>query len=127
MARSTPAIRTVVDPEPVGRREPGLDRRTAERIRRGERSPDARLDLHGMTAERAHRALDGFLANAVASGQRLLLIITGKGRSGTGLLRDAVPGWLRSGPHRSRILGVWQAHIRHGGAGALYVYLRKPR
>ncbi|MGF1553084.1 MAG: Smr/MutS family protein [Paracoccaceae bacterium] len=125
-------------PRPVGRPEAGLDRRTAERLRRGEREPDARLDLHGMTAERAHRALDRFLAQAVAGGGRVLLVITGKGGRahpedapwlppGRGVLRDAAPRWLRSGPHRGRILGIFEAHIRHGGAGAFYVYLRKSR
>ncbi|MEL6197041.1 MAG: Smr/MutS family protein [Pseudomonadota bacterium] len=125
-------------PRQVGRPEAGLDRRTAERLRRGERAPDLRLDLHGMTAERAHRALDRFVAQAIGQGARMLLVITGKGGrrapedapwlpEGRGVLRDAVPRWLRHGPHARRILGVYEAHLRHGGAGALYVYLKKPR
>lgn len=125
-------------PGPVGRPEPGLDRRTAERLRRGEREPDMRLDLHGMTAERAHRALDRFVAQAIGRGARMVLVITGKGGrraaddapwlpAGRGVLRDAAPRWLRHGPHGRRIIGIYEAHIRHGGSGAFYVYLKKPR
>ncbi|MEO1468967.1 MAG: Smr/MutS family protein [Pseudomonadota bacterium] len=125
-------------PGPVGRPEAGLDRRTAERLRRGDRLPDDRLDLHGMTAERAHAALDRFIAAALARGLRMVLVITGKGGrrapedapwlpEGRGVLRDALPRWLRQGPNGRRIVGIYQAHQRHGGAGAFYVYLRKPR
>ncbi|MEM8575713.1 MAG: Smr/MutS family protein [Pseudomonadota bacterium] len=125
-------------PRPVGRPEAGLDRRTAERLRRGSRDPDARIDLHGMTAERAHAALDRFIADASRHGHRCVLVITGKGgrrapkdapwlEPGRGVLRDAVPRWLRSGPHARRIVGLFEAHHRHGGSGALYVYLKKPR
>ncbi|HUF56006.1 MAG TPA: Smr/MutS family protein, partial [Thermohalobaculum sp.] len=71
---------------------------------------------------------DAFVGGAAAGGARFLLVITGKGGrgGGRGLLREAVPGWLRAGPHGPRILGIFEAHRRHGGAGALYVYLRKP-
>jgi len=126
-------------PGPVGRPEPGLDRRTADRLRKGDRAPDARIDLHGLTAARAHARLDRFMAEAVAAGHRCVLVITGKGSSGRaaeeasfmaperGVLRRAAPRWLRAGAHAHRILGVYEAHIRHGGAGAFYVYLRKGR
>ena len=123
---------------PVGRPAPGLDRRTAERIRRGTREPEARVDLHGMTAERAHRALDRRIAEALARGHRLVLVITGKGgrraepdnpfaRPGEGRLRREAPRWLRSGPHARHIVGIFEAHARHGGAGAFYVYLKRRR
>jgi DNA-nicking Smr family endonuclease len=124
---------------PVGRPEPGLDRRNAERLRRGERAPDDRIDLHGLTAERAHRVLDRRIGEARARGQRLILVITGKGgkkrntdnapfmREGEGVLRQQAPRWLRSGPHAAHIVGIYQAHPRHGGAGAFYVYLKKRR
>jgi DNA-nicking Smr family endonuclease len=124
---------------PVGRPEPGLDRRNAERLRRGERAPDGRIDLHGMTAERAHRALDRRIGEALARDQRLVLVITGKGgrkpntddapfmREDTGVLRQQAPRWLRGGPHAAHIVGIYQAHPRHGGAGAFYVYLKKRR
>ncbi|MGF1446310.1 MAG: Smr/MutS family protein [Pikeienuella sp.] len=124
-------------PTPVGRPEPGLDRRTAERLRRGERTPDARIDLHGMTAARAHARLDGFIRQSIAARHRCVLVITGKGgrkESGEdapfmtprgGILRDAAPRWLRSGPHARQIVGIYEAHQRHGGGGAFYVYLKK--
>ncbi|MEM9370318.1 MAG: Smr/MutS family protein, partial [Pseudomonadota bacterium] len=125
-------------PRPVGRPEAGLDRHTAERLRRGERAPEARLDLHGMTADRAHRALSGFLARALAQGLRCILVITGKGgrhrsddasfmRPDQGVLRQAVPRWIRTGPYAAQIVGIYEAHVRHGGAGAIYVYLKKGR
>lgn len=126
-------------PAPVGRPEPGLDRRTAERLRRGERAPDARIDLHGMTAERAHARLDGFIRQSLQAGLRCVLVITGKGgradrgedapfmKPDRGILRDAAPRWLRSGPYRARIVGIYEAHQRHGGSGAFYVYLKRGR
>lgn len=129
--------------EPLGPAVPGLDRRTARRLGRGARAPEARIDLHGMTAERAHRALDACIARALAQGLRLVLVITGKGgrpargqergpdapfmRPAAGLLRREAPRWLRAGPYASRIVGIYPAHPRHGGAGAFYVYLKKPR
>jgi DNA-nicking Smr family endonuclease len=138
--RAPVAWRTGSDrPGPVGRPEPGLDRRTAERLRRGERAPDARIDLHGMTAARAHARLDGFMDAAVAAGHRCVLVITGKGgrrrdaeeapfmAPEQGVLRQAAPRWLRTGRHAARIVGIYEAHIRHGGAGAFYVYLKKGR
>jgi DNA-nicking Smr family endonuclease len=142
-AKTTPS-RISIDlaggsPTPVGRPQAGLDRRNAERLRRGEREPDGRIDLHGMTAERAHRALDSRIAAALGRGERLVLVITGKGgktrseddapfmRDGQGVLRQQAPNWLRSGPHAASIVGIYQAHQRHGGAGAFYVYLKKRR
>jgi DNA-nicking Smr family endonuclease len=124
---------------PVGRPEAGLDRRNAERLRRGEREPDGRIDLHGMTAERAHQALDRRIGEALARGERLVLVITGKGgkprnaddaafmRADQGVLRQQAPRWLRNGPHAAHMVGIYQAHLRHGGAGAFYVYLKKRR
>jgi DNA-nicking Smr family endonuclease len=130
------ADRTVA---PVGRPEAGLDGRLAGRLRDGARAPDGRIDLHGMTAERAHRALDRHIGAALARGERLILVITGKGgkahnaddaafmRADQGMLRQQVPNWLRSGPFAAHIVGIYQAHARHGGAGAYYVYLKKKR
>lgn len=120
---------------PVGRPQAGLDRRTSEKMRRGNREPDARIDLHGMTAERAHRACLSFLSDAAARGCRMVLVITGKGgrdelgimRTGRGVLRASLPGWLRASPLRHSIVGMYQAHQRHGGEGAFYVYLKKRR
>jgi DNA-nicking Smr family endonuclease len=101
----------------------GLDRRTAERLRRGELPIEARLDLHGMTQEEAHAALGRFLARAHAAGQRCLLVITGKGA----VLREAAPRWLEEGEARARVLATSPAQPRHGGGGALYVLLRRVR
>jgi DNA-nicking Smr family endonuclease len=102
---------------------PGLDRRSAERLRRGARRIEARLDLHGMTQAEAHRALDEFLALADAAGQRCVLVITGKG----GVLRAGVPRWINEQPNRSRVLAVMPAQPKDGGAGALYILLRRRR
>ncbi|MEO1000259.1 MAG: Smr/MutS family protein [Pseudomonadota bacterium] len=111
-----------------------MDRRKAERLRRGRMEPEARLDLHGMTADRAHRALGGFLLRSHAAGHRLVLVITGKGRRSheegpmprpTGVLRHALPHWLAEPGLRPLILSVTPAHHRHGGGGAWYVYLRR--
>lgn len=121
---------------PVGRPEAGLDRRTAERMRRGAREPDMRIDLHGMRAERAHRACLTFLADALARGARMVLVITGKGAREQdddwtaprrGVLRESLPGWLRASPLGPSIVGIYQAHRRHGGEGAFYVYLKRRR
>jgi DNA-nicking Smr family endonuclease len=105
-------------------RAPGVDRRTAERLRRGQLPIEARLDLHGHTRESAHRVLSDFLAAAWDSGRRVVLIVTGKGQ---GILKDAVPRWLNEHPNRGRILIVAQAQPKDGGGGALYVLLRRRR
>jgi DNA-nicking Smr family endonuclease len=94
-----------------------------------ERDPiGARLDLHGMTYDRARGTLERFLANAWNDGWRAVLVITGKGVTGDGVLRRAAPEWLAA-PHLAHIVaGISEAHRRHGGEGALYVALkRKPR
>lgn len=106
---------------------PGLDRRTAERLRRGEIPIERRIDLHGMTQDDAHAALDRFVRQAWKNGQRMLLVITGKGSGGEGVLRRGVPRWLASGEHAARILRVETAQPRHGGGGAFYVLLRRQR
>jgi len=106
----------------------GLDRRTAVRLKRGQLAIEARLDLHGMIQEEAHRALTGFIGRAVGVGKRTLLIITGKGTGeGGGVLRAAVPRWLGEAGLRGQILAIAPAIPRDGGAGALYVLLRRVR
>ena len=131
--RVTPAGGAI---DPLGPRTPGLDRRTAKRLSRGESAPEARIDLHGMTAERAHGALISFIRSQHAAGARCVLVITGKGGRRTddlngwrpervGVLRTMAPEWLRQAPIAGLVTGVYQAHRRHGGEGALYVYLRK--
>jgi DNA-nicking Smr family endonuclease len=106
---------------------PGLDRRSAERLRRGARRIEARLDLHGMTQDEAHRALDGFLARAEVSGLRCVLVITGKGGERGGVLRAAVPRWINEQPNRPRVLAIAPAQPKDGGAGAVYLLLRRKR
>jgi DNA-nicking Smr family endonuclease len=121
--------------ETLGRARPQMDRRRFERLRRGRLEPEARLDLHGMTLERAHAALNAFVLAAAQRDLRLLLVITGKGREPDaaawpqrrGMLRHSVPHWLGAPPLAGRILEVAPAHQRHGGGGAYYVYLRRPR
>lgn len=120
----------------------GLDGRTAERLRKGAIAPDAKLDLHGLTEDAAHRALVTFLRSAIARGARLALIVTGKGskpaapdepfdleldRRTRGVLKAMVPRWLQEPELARAVADVRPAHRSHGGAGALYVYLRKER
>ncbi len=115
---------------------PRMDRGRYEKLRRGRLEPEARLDLHGMTAERAHAALTRFILSAHGEGLRLVLVITGKGRDGAehaiaphrhGILRHSLPHWLAAPPLVTRVLDLAPAHARHGGAGACYVYLRRQR
>ena len=109
---------------PIGRRE-------RSHLSRGRKEIDARLDLHGMTQTRAHRALFGFLQRAHHDGLTFVLIITGKGKigaeSGRGVLRRQVPQWLGLPEFRSLVVGFEEAHIGHGGEGALYVRVRRTR
>jgi DNA-nicking Smr family endonuclease len=102
-----------------------LDRRTRNRVARGRVEIDARLDLHGLTLERARARLASFLASAQARGAGLVLVITGKG--GSGALRRETPFWLASPQMRRFVIGFEEAAPAHGGAGALYVRIRRPR
>jgi DNA-nicking Smr family endonuclease len=109
-----------------------LGRRERSQLSRGRKEIDARLDLHGMTQTRAHRALSDFLRRAHADGLTFVLIITGKGRSGErdserGVLRRQVPQWLSLPEFRTLVVGFEEAHIGHGGEGALYVRIRRVR
>jgi DNA-nicking Smr family endonuclease len=111
-----------------------MDRKAHKQMTRGKLVPEARIDLHGMTLAQAHPALTGFLRDAHARGVRLALVITGKGRRGAddgpipqrqGVLRHQVPVWLHQPPLGAIVLQVAEAHLRHGGSGAYYVYLRR--
>lgn len=114
---------------------PAMDAKAFGKLKRGKLVPEARIDLHGMTAERAYGVLRGFMLDAHARGLRLVLVITGKGRtvddnpdpSRRGILRNAVPQWLAQAPLKPLILQIAPAHQRHGGGGAYYVYLRRRR
>jgi DNA-nicking Smr family endonuclease len=123
------AVPRVAKPEapplaPLGRRE-------RSQLSRGRKEIDARLDLHGMTQTRAHRALSGFLQRAHSDGLTFVLVITGKGKIGVeserGVLRRQVPQWLSLPEFRSLVVGFEEAHVGHGGEGALYVRIRRSR
>ena len=113
-----------------------LDGNTAEALKRGARAPDYRIDLHGLTEARAHQALLSGLTRAQKDGARLALVITGIGNpkhgenaawmaTPYGALKQMVPRWLNESAFAALVTGSGPAHRRHGGAGALYVYLRK--
>jgi DNA-nicking Smr family endonuclease len=108
-----------------------LGRRERSQLSRGRKEIDARLDLHGMTQIRAHHALSGFLQRAHSDGLTFVLVITGKGKMGAeserGVLRRQVPQWLSLPEFRSLVVGFEEAHIGHGGEGALYVRIRRAR
>jgi DNA-nicking Smr family endonuclease len=108
-----------------------LGRRERSQLSRGRKEIDARLDLHGMTQTRAHRALAGFLQRAHSDGMSFVLVITGKGKMGAeserGVLRRQVPQWLSLPEFRSLVVGFEEAHVGHGGEGALYVRIRRAR
>jgi len=107
---------------------PGLDKRSAERMKKGEMEIDARLDLHGMTQDSAHAHLLAFIQRAYDAGRRCVLVITGKGKNqGTGVLKANTPRWLNQSPCRERILGFSHAKPQHGGDGALYVLIKRRR
>jgi DNA-nicking Smr family endonuclease len=103
----------------------GIDRANAERLKRGRHPVEARLDLHGMTQAEAHRALSGFVATSRTMGRRCVLVITGHGRIGGGILKAAVPRWLAEPELRRHVLAITAAQPRDGGTGALYLLLRK--
>jgi DNA-nicking Smr family endonuclease len=121
--RSSPRAVLTGKPKPPARKAPapGLDGHTSQRLKRGGQAPDVRLDLHGLSQERAHRALKTFFQRAHKKGARLALVITGNGQ----VLKEMVPRWVNQPDFAAFISGSAPAHIRHGGAGALYVYLRR--
>lgn len=113
-----------------------MDARAYGKMTKGKLMPEARIDLHGMTLAEAHPELIRFILNAHADGMRLVLVITGKGKpkddhgpipTRLGVLRHQVPQWLRMAPLGPAVLQVAEAHLRHGGSGAYYVYLRRGR
>ncbi|MCX7558237.1 Smr/MutS family protein [Sulfitobacter sp. F26204] len=113
-----------------------MDQKAFGKLKRGKLQPEGRIDLHGMTLDRAHPALTRFILSSNKSGKRLVLVITGKGKQRDkggpipvrhGVLRHQVPQWLAMPPLKSLVLQVSQAHISHGGGGAYYVYLRRQR
>ncbi|WP_299203356.1 Smr/MutS family protein [uncultured Tateyamaria sp.] len=127
----TPSIVDQVATQPVQ-----MDRKAFTQMKRGKLKPEGKLDLHGMTLDRAHPALTRFILSAQSQGKRLVLVVTGKGKNRDddspipvrfGVLRHQVPQWLSMPPLSSVVLQVSQANVRHGGGGAYYVYLRRQR
>lgn len=113
----------------------GLDGHWDRRLNKGVVQPDVTIDLHGYTLTSAHGRLDSALELSIAAGHRAILLITGKARSdeqrrregGRGAIRAAISDWLAASRHASHIAAVRRAHPRHGGAGALYIILRRRR
>jgi DNA-nicking Smr family endonuclease len=104
-----------------------MDQKSFGKLKRGKLRPEGKIDLHGMTLDRAHPVLTGFVMNAHANGKRLILVVTGKGKLRDeggpipvrqGVLRHQVPQWLGMQPMKSVVLQIAQAHISHGGGGA---------
>ena len=124
-------LRTVAPPKPEPPPLAPIGRRERSHLSRGRKEIDGRLDLHGMTQTRAHRALFGFLQRAHHDGLTFVLVITGKGKMGSeaerGVLRRQVPQWLSLPEFRSLVVGFEEAGIGHGGEGALYVRVRRSR
>lgn len=125
-----PAAPAVLSPAPKLRtRPPSLtslfEPWHEKRLQQGALHVEARLDLHGMTQNAAHAALIRFVLAQARAGKRLLLVITGKGRQGEGVLKQYVPFWLDAAPLRGYLLAVRPALPRHGGDGALYLLLRR--
>lgn len=115
-------------PELSHQEQPGLDKATAKRMRRGQVNISGRIDLHGLTQAEAHRALDAFLEAAWYAKKREVLVITGKGTradGSIGVLRQAVPRWLNAFPNRAKVVAFSYAASKDGGEGALYVRLKK--
>lgn len=111
-----------------------LDGSWDRRLTRGTAQPDSSLDLHGHTLGSAHALLDAGLERAIVRGERVLLLVTGKPPRpeserphARGAIRAAVTDWLAASRHADRIAAVRNAHPRHGGAGALYIVLRRDR
>jgi DNA-nicking Smr family endonuclease len=122
--------------EQIARQPVVMDRKAHRNMTRGKLEPEARIDLHGMTLAQAHPELVRFVLGAQSRGCRLVLVITGKGRKGLddgpipqrqGVLRHQVPQWLRLPPLGAVVMQINPAHLKHGGSGAYYVYLRRSR
>lgn len=129
---------TAVPASPVAQRKEtvNIGRKTHAQLKRGKLKPEAKIDLHGMTLDQAHPALLRFLFSQHDRQRRLVLVITGKGKdrdddgpipARRGILRQQVPHWLQAPPLNAIVLQVSEAHLRHGGGGAFYVYLRRGR
>jgi len=105
--------------------EAPANRGAEKKVRRGKVQIDAKLDLHGHTQDRAQAALERFLHAAHARGDRMVMVITGVGRGGDGIIRRRFTDWIAARTLREVVAGYAPAHRTHGGAGAFYVFLRR--
>jgi DNA-nicking Smr family endonuclease len=126
-----PSAKIMRKPKPEAPPLAPIGRRERSQLSRGRKEIEARLDLHGMTQARAHRALSSFLRRAHGDGLTFVLVITGKGKIGSeserGILRRQVPQWLSLPEFRTLVVGFEEAHIGHGGEGAIYVRIRRSK
>ncbi|MBA5778803.1 Smr/MutS family protein [Stappia sp. F7233] len=134
LPQSATAMRAPKSKEPRLPSLAPIEKRHLQRLARGTGTIDARIDLHGLTQAEAHVRLGGFLRMAQARDHRLVLVITGKGGfeegfspQGRGILRRVVPQWLALPEFRALVVGFEEAHRGHGGAGALYVRIRRKK
>lgn len=105
---------------------PLADRGGEKKVRRGDVEIGISLDLHGLNQDEARAAVHRVLLDAQARGERAVLIVTGKGRAGeTGVLKRRLPDWLESKQIRPLVAGIAEAHQRHGGSGAVYVFVKR--
>jgi DNA-nicking Smr family endonuclease len=127
--RIVPPVPASPLPTPAKTGTPGrdVDRRTQQRLERGQIDIDATLDLHGYGQDRAREALRGFVMSAHAQGMRCVLVITGKGKDGKGVLRSRLSEWVDEAPLNLVVLRTAQARQRQGGGGAFYILLRRQR
>lgn len=126
--KETPTVIVEPPPQPIEPLDRAiLDGRVERNIKSGDVIIEARLDLHGKTFQEAHETLSGFIQTQAKRGRRMLLVITGRGRSNEASLRTDVPRWCAEMPLRAHILAVRPAAPNHGGEGAWYVVLKRQR
>lgn len=116
-----------VPPKPVKSAPPPQNRGNEKRVRRGKLEIGATLDLHGHTQESAEAAVSRFVHRAQGRGETTVIIVTGVGRGGEGVLKRRLPEWLADRDLRGVVSGYAPAHRSHGGAGAFYVFIKRPR
>lgn len=126
-AAGGPVLLRPAAPVPAPAPSRDIDRRTLQKLERGQMEIEAVLDLHGHSQAQAHDALTAFIAQSFGRGLRCVLVITGKGRMSGGVLRNALSGWLDAPTLAAYVLKVAPAKGKHGGGGAFYVYLRRAR
>ena len=124
---TTPSKKSIAPPAKpkAAAPQPLADRGAERRVRRGQVEIEAKLDLHGHTQDEAVAALTRFLVSAQKRGARTVLVVTGWGRGGEGVLKRRLPDWLNSRELKPLVTGFAQAHRAHGGAGAFYVFVKR--